>query len=82
MNPPTTEDVQGLLEEATLSDPGTVQPAAELAELEGWDSMGMVMFITLVTERYGVELTVHDLRDSPTAEALGARIGERLAELA
>lgn len=82
MTETTDSDVVALLEEATLSDPGALDADAELAELEGWDSMGMVMFINLVTERYGVELSVHDLRDCPTGAALARRIAERRAERA
>jgi len=73
-------DVVLLLEEATLSDPGVIGAGDVLADVVGWDSMGMVMFITLVTERYGVELSVHDLRDCPTGADLARRIAERRAE--
>lgn len=71
-----SQSIVELLEEATLSDPGAINAEESLHEVEGWDSMGMVMFISLVGERYGVELTVHDLRECSTAEALAARIGE------
>lgn len=63
-----------LLEEATMSDPGAIRPNASLLDHEGWDSMGMVMFISLVKERFGIELSAHDLRESTTAESLRARI--------
>ncbi len=71
-----SQSVVELLEEATLSDPGAIDVEESLHEVEGWDSMGMVMFISLVGERFGVELTVHDLRDCSTAAALAGRIRE------
>lgn len=69
-----------LLEEATLSDPGTFPVSTPLHEVEGWDSMGMVMFISLVTERFRVELTAHDLRECGTADELQQRIAERVTD--
>jgi len=76
MTGPASESVVELLEEATLSDPGAIDAEESLHEVEGWDSMGMVMFISLVGEKFGVELTVHDLRDCSTATALANRIAE------
>ena len=73
------QGVLELLEEATLSDPGALDVDESLYEVEGWDSMGMVMFISLVGDRFGVQLTVHDLRDCSTAAALADRIRELLA---
>ena len=76
MPPVETRTVTELLEEATMSDPGTIAPDASLPDVEGWDSMGMVMFISLVTERYGVELSAHDIRECTTAEAMASRVSE------
>lgn len=73
-----TTDIAALLEEATMSDEGAIAPEASLPDMEGWDSMGMVMFISLVTEKYGVELSAHDIRECTTAEALAERVAELL----
>jgi hypothetical protein len=36
-----------MLEEATQAEPGSLSAAQVLKELEGWDSLGVVMFIGL-----------------------------------
>ena len=56
------ETVAKLIEEATQSLPGAVGADTQLGALDGWDSMGMVVFMGLVREQSGVELTVHELR--------------------
>ena len=68
-----------LLEEATQADPGTLGEGLALKEMEGWDSMGMVLFIGLVQEHLQVELSVHDLRESATVAELCSRV-EALAQ--
>jgi hypothetical protein len=55
-------DVTAMIEEATQALPGSVSAATDLGSLDGWDSMGLVIFIELVQSRTGTELAVHDLR--------------------
>lgn len=71
--------VLAMLEEATQSAPGTLDEGRVLQELEGWDSMGMVMFMGLVKESMAVELSVHDLRECVTASDLAGRISAKQA---
>ena len=66
----TIEQTVSMLEEATLSNPGAVSSDSSLAQLDGWDSMGMVVFMVLVKEQLGVELVVHDLRGCATPVAV------------
>ncbi|MBJ01934.1 MAG: hypothetical protein CMK00_03590 [Planctomycetes bacterium] len=66
----TIEQTVSMLEEATLSNPGAVSSDSSLAQLDGWDSMGMVVFMGLVKEQLGVELVVHDLRGCATPAAV------------
>ncbi len=61
-----TTDVARMVEEATQSVAGSVEPDVELGTLDGWDSMGLVIFVELVRERVAVELAVHDLRACAT----------------
>lgn len=63
-------DVVLLLEEATQALPGTLAADSELAGVDGWDSMGMVVFMGLVKERVGVELRVHELGACADARAI------------
>jgi acyl carrier protein len=58
----TQAELQAMIEEATQALPGTVSAATELGTLDGWDSMGLVIFIELVQSKAGVEISVHDLR--------------------
>lgn len=55
-------DLTALIEEAVQALPGSVAPDTDLGTLDGWDSMGLVIFIELVQTKTGVELAVHDLR--------------------
>ena len=75
-----TSTVIELLEEATMCEAGDIAADAALSEVPGWDSMGMVMFIGLITERFGVELSSHDIRECETAEALAQRVTELLSD--
>lgn len=55
-------ELTALIEEAVQALPGSVEPDTDLGGLDGWDSMGLVIFIELVQTKTGVELAVHDLR--------------------
>jgi acyl carrier protein len=55
-------ELNAMIEEATQALPGRVSAESELGALNGWDSMGLVIFIDLVHAKTGVELQVHDLR--------------------
>lgn len=55
-------ELSALIEEAVQALPGSVQADTDLGTLDGWDSMGLVIFIELVQSKTGVELAVHDLR--------------------
>lgn len=70
--------VRAMLEEATQADPGSLAPTQVLKELEGWDSLGVVMFIGLVLEHLGLEISVHEIRDCVRVADLEARLRERL----
>lgn len=70
--------VRAMLEEATQADPGTLGPNQVLKELEGWDSLGVVMFIGLVLEHLGVEISVHEIRECARVSDLEARLLERV----
>ncbi|HIG11925.1 MAG: hypothetical protein ABGY71_11345 [bacterium] len=51
-----------MIEEAIQAVPGSVDDSIRLGNLDGWDSMGLVIFIELVKEKAGAELSVHGLR--------------------
>ena len=73
----TTQDrTRALLEEAIQAPDGSLTRELVLREVEGWDSMGAVLFIGLVKEHLSVELTVHDLRESTRVGDLLDRVQE------
>jgi hypothetical protein len=72
-------ELVGMLEEATLSLGGSLSESTELAALEGWNSMGMVLFAGLVQDRTGVELAARDYpRDALSVGALLRAVQERI----
>jgi acyl carrier protein len=70
-------EVVDLLEEATQALAGSIPLDARLEHVNGWDSMGMVMFMGLVRDRSGIELSVHDLKGCATPAELALAIAER-----
>ena len=74
----TRARVLALIEEATQSEPGSLQRDSLLTALAGWDSMGMVMFMGLVLETFEVELSVFDLRECTTPAELAQCVSVRL----
>ncbi len=67
-------ELTALIEEAVQALPGRVAPDTDLGTLDGWDSMGLVIFVELVQQRTGVELAVHDLRACSTPPEIAALI--------
>jgi acyl carrier protein len=62
------------LEDATQSLPGLIKPETVLGTMAGWDSLGVVAFITAVAERYQVELAADALKACATVADLHALI--------
>ncbi len=69
--------VRALLEESTQAAVGSLEPSQVLKELEGWDSLGVVMFIGLVLEHLGIELAVHEIRECLLVSDLEALVASR-----
>lgn len=49
---------------------GTLKGPEELADLEGWDSLGVMNFIALASEHYGVTLSPRQFANCDTVDAL------------
>ena len=75
--PAFDSEVVQWLEEAIQALPGTLTPQTQLEGFEGWDSMGMVLFMGLVHERSGHELSVYEVRACQTPAALAALVRRR-----
>ncbi|MCB9913921.1 MAG: hypothetical protein H6828_02085 [Planctomycetes bacterium] len=67
-------DVCAMIEEAVQAVPGSVGEATVLGNLDGWDSMGLVIFIELTQDRAGAELAVHELRACQSPAEVAALI--------
>jgi acyl carrier protein len=65
-----------LIEDATQSVPGTIDPTTVL-DCQVWDSMSMVAFMARVEEELGVELTADDMAACRTPNELAAAITEK-----
>jgi acyl carrier protein len=71
--------IVALLEESIQAAPGSVTAAAVLADLNGWDSMGMVTFVGETFDRTQVEVGVDDLQGCVTVADLVALVSRRAA---
>ncbi len=69
--------VRALLEESTQAAAGSLESGQVLKELDGWDSLGVVMFIGLVLEQLAVELSVHEIRECARVADLEALVAAR-----
>ena len=67
-----------LIEESTQSIPGTIVETTDLEAMDEWDSLSMVMFISLVDEEVGVELDADDIQAGGTPLKLLAAIADRV----
>lgn len=65
------------LEDATQNLPGAIGVDLPLTSVEGWDSLGVVALITLLQERYEVELHLEDLQACTTVRDLFELLRER-----
>jgi acyl carrier protein len=65
-----------LVEDATQSVAGSLGPTT-LLDSEVWDSMSRVLFMSLVEDEAGVELTADDMEKCATPQDLQAAIVAR-----
>ena len=57
------------------ADPGTVQFSDRLKSLRGWDSMGVMMFIAMADERFGISVNPKDVASCASVEDLASLCG-------
>jgi acyl carrier protein len=67
-----------LLDELVESEPGTLQGAEALSDVEGWDSIAVMGFIGLVDEQFEVALSPKRLAACKTVNDLIALVGDRI----
>jgi acyl carrier protein len=66
--------VTAIVERALRAEPGTVRPDTPFAELEGWDSMGVVDILGTLYDTFGVTLTVDELAGLTCVRDVVARV--------
>lgn len=74
------QQIVALLEQSIQAPAGSLGPATRLAELNGWDSMGMVMFVGEAFDRIQVEIGVDLLQSCATVRELVAAVTDRLPQ--
>ena len=73
------DEIVELIEEATLSLPGSLAPDTDLAGVKGLDSMGLVSFLGLVRDVIGVEIAPKELVRCRTPRDVHAVIAQAAA---
>lgn len=73
------QETIALLEHSLQVRAGTVPPDGVLAEINGWDSMGIVAFVGEAFDRLDVELAVDDIQACTTVGDLVALVAAKVA---
>lgn len=72
------QEVLLLLDELMETAPGTLRGGESLAELPAWDSLGVVSFIALADEHFGLSLPPKEIAEAKTVDDLVALVGPGL----
>ncbi|MBT3279185.1 MAG: acyl carrier protein [Phycisphaerales bacterium] len=70
------EELEVVLDE----DAGTLAPATLIADIEGWDSTGLLSVIALLDGDLGVHVNIDTLRACKTLADLIALLGDTITE--
>ena len=62
-------EVVAMLEESIQALPGSAA-STPLGDLDGWDSMGMVIFVELVAKKTSAKIAVHEVRACTSVDEL------------
>ncbi len=66
--------VIALLEQSIQARPDTVRADTQLDDLDGWDSMGMVMLVGELFDQLAVEIAIDDLNACKTVADIVALV--------
>ena len=67
-----------LLDELIEAEPGTLTGAEVLKDVDGWDSLAVIQFITLVDEQFGTTLAAERIVECKTVDDLIALLGDQI----
>ena len=59
--PATTQEILNMLEVVLNEGENSLAIENELADISGWDSMGMLLLMAELDERFGITLTENEL---------------------
>lgn len=69
-----------ILEDGLEVDAGTLSEKDRLADLECWDSMAALIFMSLAHKHLGLKVSGDQLASCKTVEALVTLVGHRFSE--
>ena len=58
----TEKELINLFADALEIEPSTVQPEEKIADYQGWNSLAWLTIMSLLDERYGIQLAAKDIR--------------------
>jgi acyl carrier protein len=68
-----------LLDELLELEPGTLKGSETLDSLDGWNSLGVISFMALVDEHFGVSLQPRQIAGCSTIADLAGLLGDRIS---
>lgn len=54
--------------------PGTISPATDFKNIEGWDSLTAMLVIEMINDQFGKIISANDLRECKTVQDLFNRV--------
>jgi acyl carrier protein len=75
-------EIIGIIEEATNRTKGSLKPSDILKNRNEWDSIAVIMFLTMIEEKYGIALDPGKLTKCATVADLATLVRESVATAA
>jgi acyl carrier protein len=72
----TRDDFLRLLEDVIETETGSLTESESLANLKGWDSLAVLVFISVVDEHFGFTPSAESIRESKSIHDLIALLGD------
>jgi acyl carrier protein len=66
--------IKELEEQFEKIQPGTITPASDFKNIDGWDSLTAMLVIEMINEQFGKTISANDLRECQTVEELFNRV--------
>jgi len=76
----TKQDFLTAIEDVVEADAGTITGNEALADLEGWDSLAVMVFIAMVNEKFDITLSASKIANSKSVAELIALLGDKISD--